>query len=209
MLMWFILLELAITIATFGSWNYLFAKGGETVLSHKGLASLKYYTTLSNLFAGITSLMTAVFLIVTGSARQLPKWLALLKYSSTMSILFTFIVVMVFLGPRIGYRPLMEQEQLFLHAVAPLLAVFSFFICKQFPELKTGDSFAAVVPTLLYAIGYVANIYKNGIGEGEDTNDWYGFAIGGIKSVPVAFVIIMIAAWAVALILFKLKGIMA
>ena len=186
----------------------MFRRGGDRVLSQRGIASLKYFTCLSNIFAGLVSGMTVFCLIVTGMRALLPMWLILLKYSAAVSVCLTFCVVVVFLGPRMGYKPLFAHEQLCLHAVGPLLAVFSFLSSPYIPEMKSSTSIIAVIPTLLYGIGYAANILKNGIGEGENTNDWYGFAVGGVKSIPAVFAIILAVTWGIAAGMLALRGLM-
>ena len=99
------------------------------------------------------------------------------------------------------------HEQLCLHAVGSLLAVFSFLTSPFTPEMKSSDSIIAVIPTLLYGIGYAGNILKNGVGEGENTNDWYGFAVGGVKFIPVVFAIILAVTWGMAAGMLALRGI--
>ena len=203
-----LILEILIILTTIGSWIRMFRRGGDRMLSQKGLASLKYYTCLSNIFAGLVSGLTVICLLVTGLQDLLPMWLALLKYSAAVSVCLTFCVVVVFLGPRMGYKPLFAHEQLCLHAVGPLLAVFSFLSSSFIPEMKLSAAVIAVIPTLLYGIGYAANILKNGIGEGEKTNDWYGFAVGGVKSIPIAFAIILAVTWGMAAGMLALRGVM-
>lgn len=203
-----LILEIMIFFATIGSWVFMFRRGGDRVLSQRGIASLKYFTCLSNIFAGLVSGMTVFCLIVTGMRALLPMWLILLKYSAAVSVCLTFCVVVVFLGPRMGYKPLFAHEQLCLHAVGPLLAVFSFLSSPYIPEMKSSTSIIAVIPTLLYGIGYAANILKNGIGEGENTNDWYGFAVGGVKSIPAVFAIILAVTWGIAAGMLALRGLM-
>ena len=203
-----LILEILIILTTIGSWVRMFRRGGDRMLSQKGLASLKYYTCLSNIFVGLVSGLTVICLLVTGLQTLLPMWLALLKYSAAVSVCLTFCVVVVFLGPRMGYKPLFAHEQLCLHAVGPLLAVFSFLSSSFVPEMKPSAAVIAVIPTLLYGIVYAANILKNGIGEGENTNDWYGFAVGGVKSIPVAFAIILAVTWGMAAGMLVLRGVM-
>lgn len=203
-----LILEILIILTTIGSWVRMFRRGGDRMLSQKGLASLKYYTCLSNIFVGLVSGLTVICLLVTGLQALLPMWLALLKYSAAVSVCLTFCVVVVFLGPRMGYKPLFAHEQLCLHAVGPLLAVFSFLSSSFVPEMKPSAAVIAVIPTLLYGIVYAANILKNGIGEGENTNDWYGFAVGGVKSIPVAFAIILAVTWGMAAGMLALRGVM-
>ena len=198
--------ELLVAAATIGSWIHMFRKGGEKLLSRRGLSSLKYYTTLSNLFAGIVSLLILFSALSGGGAGPVPPVLSLLKYASAVSVALTFLVVLVFLGPSMGYGPLFAGEQLFLHAVGPLLAIFTFIFSPLLSPLSFKDSFLAVVPTLLYAAAYAGNILKNGLGEGKSSNDWYGFAIGGIKSIPAVILIVLSVTWGLALALLRLRG---
>ncbi len=197
--------EFLVAAATIGSWVHMFRKGGGKLLSKRGLSSLKYYTTLSNLFAGIVSLLI-LLRGLTGSGGSVSPLLSLLKYASSVSVALTFLVVLVFLGPRMGYRPLFAEEQLFLHAIGPLLAILTFIYSPLLAPLAFRDTFPAVVPTLLYAVVYAGNILKNGLGEGENTNDWYGFAIGGMKAIPVVMIIVLTVTWGLALGLLRLRA---
>lgn len=200
------LFEFLTAAATIGSWICMFIRGGEKLLSRRGLSSLKYYTTLSNLFAGLTSLLLLAYALLQGGRGPVPEILSLLKYSSAVSVALTFLVVLVFLGPRMGYRFLFEKEQLFLHAIGPLLAIFTFAASPLLSTLSRRDSFPAVLPTLFYAAAYAGNILKNGLGEGEKTNDWYGFAIGGIKFIPLVILIILTVTWILAMGLLALRS---
>ncbi|MBQ4304235.1 MAG: hypothetical protein II774_07040 [Lachnospiraceae bacterium] len=200
------LAEILTAAATIGSWIHMFRKGGEKLLSKRGLSSLKYYTTLSNLFAGGVSLILLVFALLQGGRGPLPELLSLLKYSSAVSVALTFLVVLVFLGPRMGYGFLFAGEQLFLHAIGPLLAILTFAVSPLLSSFSLKDTFLSVLPTLLYALAYAINLLKNGLGEGEKTNDWYGFAIGGLRSIPVVIPVILTLTWCLALALLKLRG---
>ena len=61
-----LILEILIIFTTIGSWVRMFRRGGERVLSQRGIASLKYYTCLSNIFAGLVSGLTVFCLLMTG-----------------------------------------------------------------------------------------------------------------------------------------------
>ena len=65
--------ELLVAAATIGSWIHMFQKGSEKLLSRRGLSSLKYYTTLSNLFAGIVSLLILLHVISGGKGSVSPR----------------------------------------------------------------------------------------------------------------------------------------
>ena len=196
-----IILEILVIITTIASWLYMLLKGNGSILSRQGAESLKYYTVLSNIFAGMTAVLTAVFMLSAGRAKMLPYWVGVLKYSSAVSVGLTFLVVMVFLGPRMSYPPLFKGPLLCLHAVGPLLTILSFAVNPMIPRMGFPASFLAVIPTVFYGAGYILNILKNGLGEGENTNDWYGFAIGGLRGIPVAFAVILLVTWGIALLL--------
>jgi hypothetical protein len=200
------LAEILTAAATIGSWIHMFRSGGEKLLSKRGLSSLKYYTTLSNLFAGGVSLTLLLFSLLRGGRGPVPALLSLLKYSSAVSVALTFLVVLVFLGPRMGYGLLFGGDQLFLHAVGPLLAILTFAVSPLLAPLSLKDTFLSLLPTLLYALAYAGNLLKNGLGEGEKTNDWYGFAIGGLTSIPVVIPVILAVTWCLALALLRLRG---
>lgn len=198
-------MEVLILLSTVGSWVRMYTKGGHGLLSDRGLVSLKYYTVLSNLFAGAVSAAVLVLMLTGGAEMQLPMWAAMLKYASAVTIFVTFAVVMVFLGPAFGYRPMFAGELLFLHGIGPILAVISFFFFTDLPDPGFAGTFAAVIPTLIYAIGYAGNILKNGIGEGQDTNDWYGFLGERIERLPAVFCIILGGTWVLAWIFWLLR----
>lgn len=192
------ILEILIIISTIGAWIQMFRSGGESPFSRRGLASLKYYTTLSNIFAGMVSFLTILYFLLSGTG-LLPLWLSVLKYAAAVSLGLTFLVTLFFLTPQMGFAALYKNELLFLHAIGPLLVIISFILRQDLARMSRSTSFFAVLPTILYGTAYAVNIFKNGIGEGEETNDWYGFAIGGVKSVPIAFVIIVALTWMMAL----------
>ena len=55
-------LEILVVLTTIGSWMRMYLTGGGSLLSSRGLMSLKYYTTLSNIFAGIAAVIMIVVL---------------------------------------------------------------------------------------------------------------------------------------------------
>ncbi|MBR7045390.1 MAG: hypothetical protein IKI23_06990 [Lachnospiraceae bacterium] len=202
----YILAEILTAAATIGSWIHMFRKGGGKILSRRGLSSLKYYTTLSNLFAGGVSILLVLWILLKGASGPVPAVLSLLKYSSAVSVALTFLVVLVFLGPRMGYGLLFAGEQLFLHAIGPLLAILTFAASPLLSPFSLKDTFLSVLPALFYALAYAGNLLKNGLGDGEKINDWYGFAIWGLRSIPLVIPVVLAAAWCLALALLKLRG---
>ena len=76
------------------------------------------------------------------------------------------------------------------------MAEFIFIRRKKIPFKYTVIS---AVPTLLYGIGYVANILLNGVGEGHASNDWYGFTLWGLDKMPLVLAIMLLATFLIGL----------
>lgn len=200
------ILNALIVVMVFGAWFFMMfrsqARSGAT-LQAAGLGSLKYYTILSNLLAGIAAIFWLYTSLSATSLRALrgrgmhigggrsTHTAEVLKYAATVSVSLTFLVVIFFLAPTMGGLLKMYQgANLFLHLIVPVVCIAEQILFRD-EELTRGENFLAVVPTLLYGIVYLGNIILNGRGSGKSTNDWYGFARWGI---PVGFVIFAVIA---------------
>ena len=180
------------------AWYVMMVKMGDGTLSGSGLNSLRYYTVLSNLLEGVAALLTVVFLalILAGKAKELPRWLTLLRYAGVTSVSLTFLTVMVYLGPVFGFNIMFNDANLYFHLLIPLLAIAeAVFLSGE--KLRFTDSFVAALPTLLYGIWYVINNLVNGR-EGNDI--YYLFHFGPAVSV-LFFIGFMSVSWGLALLL--------
>ena len=180
------------------AWYVMMVRMGDGTLSGSGLNSLRYYTVLSNLLEGLAALLTVVFLalILAGKAKELPRWLTLLRYAGVTSVSLTFLTVMVYLGPVFGFNIMFNDANLYFHLLIPLLAIAeAVFLSGE--KLRFTDSFVAALPTLLYGIWYVINNLVNGR-EGNDI--YYLFHFGPAASV-LFFIGFMSVSWGLALLL--------
>ena len=84
--------------------------------------------------------------------------------------------------------------------MVPLAAALDFCALDREGRLSFADSLVALLPMALYGVYYVTNILVNGLGAPGRSNDWYGFAMGGVKTIPLVFLIIALATWGVALL---------
>ena len=201
-----IIVEILVILTTIGSWVRMYMAGGGGLLSRRGLASLKYYTTLSNIYAGIAAIIMLTALLKKKSGK-VPVWTAVLKFSSAVTVSVTFLVTLFFLAPTMGIGGLYKGELMFLHAVGPVLTVVSFFINRELPKMKFSSTFWATLPTILYGAVYCANILLNGVGSDPNTNDWYGFAAAGIRTVPFVYALMVALTWGLAALMRKcVKG---
>ncbi|MEE3377193.1 MAG: hypothetical protein VZR35_01820 [Lachnospiraceae bacterium] len=197
-------LEILVVLTTIGSWMRMYLTGGGSLLSSRGLMSLKYYTTLSNIFAGIAAVIMIVVLARAKSGK-VPVWAAVTKFASAVTVSVTFLVTLFFLAPTMGIGGLYKGELMFMHAVGPVLTVVSFFMNRDLPEMKTSSALWATLPTILYGGVYSANIMLNGVGSGMNTNDWYGFAAAGVHTVPFVYALMVLLTYLLSRVMRKVK----
>jgi hypothetical protein len=182
----------------------MYLTGGGSLLSSRGLMSLKYYTTLSNIFAGIAAVIMIAVLARTKSGK-VPVWAAVTKFASAVTVSVTFLVTLFFLAPTMGIGGLYKGELMFMHAVGPVLTVVSFFMNRDLPEMKPSSALWATLPTILYGGVYSANIMLNGVGSGMNTNDWYGFAAAGVHTVPFVYALMVLLTYLLSRVMRKVK----
>ena len=204
-----LLVNLAIAVIVFWAWGtMLFGWGGGTLLSARGLRSLRYFTVLSNIFEAIVSLIFVVQLMkAMGRKCALPRWVRGLKLAGTTGITLTFLTVMLFLGPLFGYAGMFAGANLHLHLTVPVLAILEFVLLERTEtRVRFPATFTAVIPMLLYGVYYLGNILINGVGEGYETNDWYGFTVFGVDKMYLVFAVMGVATWLMAVALWKIGG---
>ncbi|MBQ9534712.1 MAG: hypothetical protein IJU78_02550 [Clostridia bacterium] len=196
-----IFLNIFIAAAVLAAW-LASMRGEDGVLTAGGLRSLRYFTTLSNLFAGAAAL---VWLAAAAVGRSTARWLVRLKYAACCAVLLTFAVVMLFLGPLYGYRFLLTGPSLWLHMLVPLVAAAELVLLSEEPLTRRDNAFA-VLPPIVYGSAYTANLLINGVGEYPRTNDWYGFVRWGFPVGIAIFAGICLAAYLLGMLVRVLNG---
>ena len=180
-------LNIVIALASIGAWLVIvFSNGG--MLTDTGLASLKYFTVLSNIFEG-----TACIIWI-AAGRESSQAAEKIKYMATVSVALTFMTVMVFLGPLYGYPEMLAGVNFYLHLLVPVLALAECIFLSRTIYTRR-DNRLAVVPMLIYGALYLANNLINGTGEWPDTNDWYGFLNWGLPMGLVIFAGLCLITW--------------
>ena len=167
-----------------------------------GLRNLRFFTVLSNILEGIAA---AAFVVSALSSKgAVPGWAAGLKLAAAASVALTFLTVMVFLGPTIGYRYMFTGSNLWFHALIPIAAILEYVFIDSFdgfPAPAFRLTFAAAVPMLIYGVWYLLNILRGGMADGRYVNDWYGFTAWGIEAALLVYVIIAAVTWLLAVVL--------
>ena len=178
---------LAVTVFVVWTLSFFFWRKG--ALSPNGWSDLKFFTVESNLLVGIVSVIWLVLRFVKGEG-AIPKWVTYLKYLSTVMVFVTFTVVLLFLGPLHGYADMYYGSNLFFHLLIPLFAIGEYVLTEE-GEIGFRESFLAMIPPVLYGIGYLTNCLVNGIGTWETSmNDWYSFLTWGYGVGAVIFIVI-------------------
>ena len=174
------------------AWLIMFFNTKEGMLTAKGFINLKFYTTLSNIFAAVI----AVIWIIDYIRKKDNPSLALWKLMSAAAVGVTFTVVIGFLGPLYGFDTMYVGSNFFLHLVVPVMAMAEFIIFNE-KKMSAKDNLFVMLPPLVYGTVYVINTFINGI----EGNDIYGFLIWGYAIGILIFAGICLAAFIIGLIL--------
>ena len=116
-----------------------------------GKYDITYYTLDSNLLAIFVEILYLYFLVI---KEKIPRWLQLLKYIATLSLVITFVVVVLVLAPleNNNYRYfLLYGSQLYYHTLCPIIAFISFLFLENYKYEKK-DILYALSFTIIYAI---------------------------------------------------------
>ena len=167
-----------------------------TGLMSKGIENLKYYTVLSNLFAGIVALIA---LFIDNKATKV------LKLMSATVTGVTFAVIAFFLGPIYGHVNLYHSANFLFHLVVPLIAMFDYVTMKD-AACEFRFTLISAIPSLIYGSAYMLNILINGIGgEYPNTNDFYLFLNWGWGVGMIIFAGIVVITFGIACLLRALN----
>lgn len=124
------------------------------------LNTLIFYTEDSNFLALISSVLFSYYII---SGKDMPDWLSILKYISTLSVTVTFFVVVFVLSwmtPDGLVNLLISESMLYHHTLCPILAIITFVFFEKYWFGKK-DIIKALYFTFIYAVIMIGlNILK-------------------------------------------------
>lgn len=124
-----------------------------------GSIGFVYYTIDSNIFV----LIAAVLYLIT--RKNVPKAVQLAKYSSTLSVLITLLIVVFVLYPMSNFDfefLFLKNSAFLMHALCPILATISFlFFEKSSLDNSLKNNLRSLYFTIVYAIVLISlNILK-------------------------------------------------
>ena len=194
-----LVINLFIFVVVMVSWLQMF-RGSEGILSSGGFRSLKYFTVLSNLLEAVASFIWVIDCVRHKDMRAADR----LKYIACVSVMLTFLTVVVFLGPLFGYGGMFAGANLWFHLLIPLLSLVEFTAFNE-TILSRKDNFKTLIPLLIYGVAYLGNILINEIGEWPYSNDWYGFATWGLPIGVLIFLFLFFVVYGVGLTMKKIN----
>lgn len=128
-----------------------------------GCIDFTYYTIDSNIFVLISAILYLI------SRKNIPKIVQLAKYSSTVSVLITFLVVIFVLYPMSNFNfqfLFLSGPNLLMHVICPIIASISFlFFEENSLENTLKNNLRALYFTIIYALILISlNILKIVVG---------------------------------------------
>lgn len=122
------------------------------IIDINGSLNFSYYTDDSNLLALFTSLAFVYFAI---RKKELPNWLKLLKFASTICLTLTFLIVVFVLAPMNNFDYgflLFYSALLYQHFLCPIISVITFLLFDDIHLSKWQHNLLAAGFTIVYGI---------------------------------------------------------
>lgn len=157
-----------------------FVATGDGLMTVTGATCFRYFTIDSNILAAVASavLCACFFRGVT------PVWARVLKYVGSVAVTVTFLTVVFFLGPTMGYDIMFTGSSFFLHLVCPLLCLASLYLTEADEPLPAIAWPAGVLPVIVYGLVYLVMVIV--VPPDVGWPDFYGFNMGGLWYVSLA-----------------------
>lgn len=145
----------------------------ENPLVVTGLDSYKFFTTDSNILAGLTALVMIPYeiAILRGKREKLPRWAVIFKYAGTVSLMLTFLTVMIVLLPIYDIKFLLLGTAFYMHVAGPLAMLISFVFLENDTKIRLPESLFALIPCVVYGAVYLVEV----VVIGEKNGGWMDF----------------------------------
>ena len=176
--------------------------GKSKLLTTTNISVLKFFTIDSNILMGLTSL---IYLL---SKKKTNTFLSILKISATTSVTLTFLVTSFYLVPMNFnlFFDFYKNSNLFFHLITPILSIITYLFFDEVVKIKKSYLTWNLLPVFLYSNFYITNVLthmKNNKVSYE--YDFYGFLIGGVKSIIIVIPLIFFLTYWIGATLNKYK----
>lgn len=157
---------------------YLMITTSDGIIKGSKLKALKYFTVQSNIFMGISALISLYYLLF--KKDKYPTWTTILKLISTTCLTLTFLTVVGYLAPLMGLFAVFQGANLYMHLFIPVASILVFIFVEPKAELKFKWNFFSMIPSGTYGTIYmICLIAFNDFGN-IDGWDWYAFGSMGL-----------------------------
>lgn len=176
--------------------------GGTGDFAANGWEAFKYFTVDSNFLLGVTSVIALIELI--RSLRHdtpYPRWAVILQLCGVAGTTLTFATVICYLAPLVGFERLIMGPNLLMHIITPVIGIVSFCAFFERDAIRFREVPFAVLPMVIYGIGYLINIAVNN-GYGDKDYDWYMFGQWGIGIGIAVYLLMVVITFALSVLLW-------
>ena len=138
-----------------------------TIFHGNGFRSFIYYTMVSNVLAALSAAFVFPFAVegIRKKRFTIPKWVALMHYIATTSIMVTMVFVLAFISwasPESAFG----GANLFTHVICPLLILISFLQMESGRLLTWKDRLLGIIPCSVYMAVYFIEVFLIGESNG-------------------------------------------
>lgn len=184
--------------------------GTTSALTAARLATLKFFTVDSNIIAGVFAIIVAVdlWMVMKGRKSEASNLSYVLTLVGAVGVTLTMLVTVFFLAPTFenGWYTCFNNSNFFLHLVNPLVSIVLFVVFMRDGKISFKHTFTGIVPLLIYAAYYVANVFTHlDGGKINPAYDWYGFFMLGTKSVFIVLPLIILITYGISVALWKIN----
>ena len=154
---------------------------------HAGAYCFRFFTTDSNFLAAFAAGLAAVcdIQILRGKMTTIPRPVTLLKFAGVITLMLTFLTVIVLLIPTYGVSRLWGGTGFHMHFTAPVLTFLSFMFLEPHSKIRLPETLWGLLPVVIYGFVYLAQvlIFKN-------WPDFYTFNRGGMWYVSMTVIFV-------------------
>lgn len=181
---------------------YLMFTTSDGIIKGSKLKALRYFTVQSNIFMGVSSFISLYYLLF--KKDKYPTWITILKLMSTTCLTLTFLTVMFYLGPLMGFNMVFLGANLYMHLFIPVISIITFIFIEPKVGLKFKFNFFSTIPSGTYGTIYIICLIAFNDFGNIDGWDWYAFGSLGLGIGFVMLIGLNLVAFGSSLLLYYL-----
>ena len=171
---------------------------------------MKYFTTQSNIFVAIASLLLLLEerKVINDKRKSISYGYYVFKLIATVSVSVTFLTVFLYLGPGSegGIGSMLTNSNFFFHFLVPVLSIISFVLFERTNKIYKKYIKYGILPTFMYGVFYVTNICLHIENYKVSTKyDWYWFLQKGLWTGLIIVPFMLIMSYFICYLLYKIN----